>query len=178
MPPFAGQGLNSGLRDAANLSWKVAAVLRDQAGPVLLDSYGAERRPHVSAMVELSVRLGAVMMTRSRTRAAARDLVFGAGTRLPLFRRFFREMRFKPPPTYEAGLFVGAGEPVGSMLVQPMVLNARGVARRLDDLAGTGFALLGVDIEPAALAALSAALWRGSRRPACTSCSTTGCHAR
>jgi 3-(3-hydroxy-phenyl)propionate hydroxylase len=161
MPPFAGQGLNSGLRDAANLAWKATAVLRGQGGLELLDSYGAERRPHVRAMVDLSVRMGAVMMTRSRARATTRDLSFTVGQRLPLFRRFFREMRFKPPATYGAGLFVGAGDGgvVGSMLVQPWVLDELGALTRLDEVTGPGFALLGIDLAPGALGALSAPLW-------------------
>jgi 3-(3-hydroxy-phenyl)propionate hydroxylase len=161
MPPFAGQGLNSGLRDAANLAWKVAAVLRGQAGLILLDSYSAERRPHARDTVDLSVRMGAVMMTRSRLRAGARDAVFTAGRRLPLFSRFFREMRFKPAAAYRAGLFVGldGGAPVGGLLVQPRVLDRDGRMTRLDDLMGSGFVLLGVDVAPEIVAGLLDPLW-------------------
>ena len=156
MPPFAGQGLNSGLRDASNLSWKVAAVLRGQAGLAVLHSYSAERRPHIRAMIGLSVRMGAMMMTRSRVRAAARDVAFTAGRRLPVFSRFFREMRFKPPAAYDAGLFIGLGgdSPVGSMLVGPRVLDRDGAVRALDELMGRGFALLGVE-----MSALADPLW-------------------
>jgi 3-(3-hydroxy-phenyl)propionate hydroxylase len=162
MPPFAGQGLNSGLRDAFNLSWKLAAVLRGQAGLSVLDSYTTERRPHVQAMVDLSVRMGALMMTRSRARAAARDLAFVTGTRLPIFSRFFREMRFKPPATYHAGLFVGVGggTPVGSMLTGPRVIDRDGRVRALDELLGRDFALLGIEVEPGRLAQLEDPLWQ------------------
>jgi len=161
MPPFAGQGLNSGLRDAANLAWKVGAVLRGQAGLTLLDSYGAERRPHAREMVDLSIRMGAVMMTRSRVRASARDVVFMMGRRVPLFNRFFREMRFKPAAAYRAGLFVGldGGAPVGEMLLQPHVLHRDGRITRLDDLMGSGFVLLGVDVAPEVVADLTDPLW-------------------
>lgn len=161
MPPFAGQGLNSGLRDAANLAWKLDAVLRGQAGDALLDTYTAERRPHVSAMVKLSVRMGAIMMTGSHMRARARDFVFTAGQRVPVVRRFLREMRFKPPATYEAGLFVGLGttRATGSMLVSPRVLDGAGAFVDLDDVLGERFALLGVGGEPASLEALDAPLW-------------------
>ena len=44
-PPFLGQGMCQGIRDVANLSWKLGAVLRGEAEEVLLDSYGAERKP-------------------------------------------------------------------------------------------------------------------------------------
>src|SRR5271166_2039294 len=62
MPPFAGQGMNGGMKDAANLSWKLAAVLRGQAPAEILDTYEVERARNVRAMVNLSRRLGAVIM--------------------------------------------------------------------------------------------------------------------
>src|SRR5690606_33042113 len=52
-PPFAGQGMNSGLRDAVNLSWKLASVLQGQSGPALLDSYQQERKPHAWALIKM-----------------------------------------------------------------------------------------------------------------------------
>lgn len=162
MPPFAGQGLNSGLRDAANLSWKLVAVLDGQAGPELLATYTTERRPHVSAIVRLSVRMGSVMMTRSRARAWARDLAFASGRRLPFLSRFFREMRFKPPTAYNSGLVMGdntPGTPIGSMLVQPRVINADGQSVFLDDVIGTGFALLGIGVPPQTLDGLTSEVW-------------------
>ncbi|MFE9311988.1 FAD-dependent oxidoreductase [Streptomyces sp. NPDC006706] len=45
MPPTGAFGSNTGIQDAHNLAWKIAAVLRGWAGPTLLDSYEAERRP-------------------------------------------------------------------------------------------------------------------------------------
>ena len=48
MPPFNGQGMNSGMRDAENLAWKFAMVAEGEAGDELLDSYDIERRPHVT----------------------------------------------------------------------------------------------------------------------------------
>jgi 3-(3-hydroxy-phenyl)propionate hydroxylase len=171
MPPFAGQGLNSGLRDAFNLGWKLDLALRGNAGDRLLDTYTEERRPHVSAMVRLSIRMGAVMMTRSSVRARARDCAFMVGQRLPGVQGFLREMRFKPPATYESGLFVGlgaesSGAAVGSMLVQPRVVDAGGRLVDLDDVLGGGFALIAVGDSPAALDELSAPLWQrlGARR--------------
>lgn len=85
MPPFAGQGFSSGARDAGNLAWKLAGVLRG-APDSLLDSYEAERRPHATAMQRLAVRWGGVVQT-SRPRAArARDRLLSRidGTRLHL----------------------------------------------------------------------------------------------
>ncbi|HEX2939797.1 MAG TPA: bifunctional 3-(3-hydroxy-phenyl)propionate/3-hydroxycinnamic acid hydroxylase [Rhodopila sp.] len=61
-PPFLGQGLCAGVRDAANLAWKLAAVCRGAAADSLLDSYELERSPHVRAYIELAVELGRVIM--------------------------------------------------------------------------------------------------------------------
>lgn len=58
MPPFMGQGLNSGMRDAFNLGWKLAYVAKGWSTPELLDSYSAERLPHVRDVVEQSVETG------------------------------------------------------------------------------------------------------------------------
>ena len=60
-PPFIGQGLGAGLRDADNLAWKIAHVLTGQSGEDLLDSYDAERRPHARAMVKKAVMIGWAM---------------------------------------------------------------------------------------------------------------------
>lgn len=73
MPPFAGQGLNSGVRDAMNLSWKVASVVNGHANLHLLSTYESERRLNAQATIDLSVRLGEVVMTSSRRRALLRD---------------------------------------------------------------------------------------------------------
>jgi 3-(3-hydroxy-phenyl)propionate hydroxylase len=70
MPPWAGQGMNTGIRDAANLAWKVTAVVQDRARPGILDSYDAERRPHAKAMIDLPAALGRILSPTSRQVAA------------------------------------------------------------------------------------------------------------
>lgn len=65
-PPFIGQGMGAGIRDAANLSWKVAAVIDGTLPPAVLDSYETERRPHARAMVDLAVLVGRCMTTGGR----------------------------------------------------------------------------------------------------------------
>ena len=57
MPPFMGQGMCAGVRDAANLWWKLSAVLNG-ANPQLLDSYQTEREANARAFIEMSVNLG------------------------------------------------------------------------------------------------------------------------
>ena len=72
-PPFAGQGMCAGLRDAANLAWKLGAVVRRGAGPALLDSYQPEREPHVRGVIELAIAMGRVVCISDPALAAARD---------------------------------------------------------------------------------------------------------
>lgn len=152
MPPFAGQGLNSGLRDAANLCWKIAEVLQGRAHDALLDTYETERRPHAQAMIDVSVRLGDVVMTTDRRRALVRDVLVTAAMRTPPGRRYLREMRFRPPSRIEHGALarVGGAGPehlVGLPLPQPRVLSGRAHELvRLDDVLGQGWATLGIDL--------------------------------
>ena len=63
MPPFLGQGMCSGLRDAVNLAWKLRDVVQGRAPDSLLDSYETERMEHVRAYIELAVELGGVIQT-------------------------------------------------------------------------------------------------------------------
>ncbi|ABS63160.1 monooxygenase FAD-binding [Parvibaculum lavamentivorans DS-1] len=73
MPPFMGQGLCSGVRDAANLAWKIEAVLRGRAETALLDSYQPEREPHVRMITGMAVMMGKLVCTQNAEEAAARD---------------------------------------------------------------------------------------------------------
>ncbi|MDE0449795.1 MAG: bifunctional 3-(3-hydroxy-phenyl)propionate/3-hydroxycinnamic acid hydroxylase [Spirochaetaceae bacterium] len=57
-PPFMGQGMCAGIRDAANLAWKLALCIRQRHDDALLDSYQSERHPHVRAFIEGAVALG------------------------------------------------------------------------------------------------------------------------
>lgn len=102
MPPFAGQGFSSGARDAANLAWKLAAVLGG-APDALLDSYERERRPHVAAMQRTANLMGGFVQSTSPARVRARDAWLRAidGTRV----QRFVAANVKPLPTYGAGAF-------------------------------------------------------------------------
>lgn len=73
MPPFMGQGLCSGLRDAANLAWKLSAALNGNASNALLDSYQEERGPHVRDVIERAIAMGRVVCTLDPVEAAKRD---------------------------------------------------------------------------------------------------------
>jgi 3-(3-hydroxy-phenyl)propionate hydroxylase len=143
MPPFLGQGLCSGLRDAANLAWKLALVLAGGADEELLDTYETERRPHTEEMAATSVRMGHVFLVRNRFAAAARDAVLTAIQAVPRVRRFISHFEFKPLPAHREGLMAGGRRAgvVGTMFPQPTIGG-----QPLDDLLGPDFAVIGPDV--------------------------------
>ena len=79
MPPFMGQGMCAGLRDAWNLAWKLDLVLRGQAAPALLDTYTPERLPHVTDVIRASIFLGSIICIPEPEEAARRDAMFLSG---------------------------------------------------------------------------------------------------
>ncbi|QXZ10555.1 bifunctional 3-(3-hydroxy-phenyl)propionate/3-hydroxycinnamic acid hydroxylase [Comamonas sp. Y33R10-2] len=104
MPVWQGQGYNSGMRDASNLAWKLAMVVKGQAGPSLLDSYEQERRSHARSMIHLSEVAGDIFAPESHTAAKVRDTLMLAMNAVPPVKQYFSEMRFKPMPRYEQGV--------------------------------------------------------------------------
>ncbi|HJQ84390.1 MAG TPA: bifunctional 3-(3-hydroxy-phenyl)propionate/3-hydroxycinnamic acid hydroxylase, partial [Candidatus Binatia bacterium] len=81
MPPFAGQGMCAGIRDAANLAWKLDLVLGGKAADGLLDTYPTERIPQVRQVIEFSIELGKVICVADPAQAAARDAAMIATAR-------------------------------------------------------------------------------------------------
>ncbi|MGF7055768.1 3-(3-hydroxy-phenyl)propionate hydroxylase [Bosea sp. OAE752] len=126
-PPFLGQGLCAGIRDAANLAWKLQAVIDRKAPDTLLDSYESERAPHVTEYIELAVRLGGLI----NMRAAEQALQGRAPPGRPLPMRSIK-------PRLGAGLGIGNAEAVGRPAPQPRLSNGL----LLDDVVGDRFALL------------------------------------
>jgi 3-(3-hydroxy-phenyl)propionate hydroxylase len=118
-PPFLGQGMCAGMRDASNLAWKL-----ESGDDALLDSYESERRPHVQAFIELAVKLGAILQETDPAKAAERDRRFEAGA----------EMFDFPQP----GLG-GTKEPVGTIFSQPRLADGR----LMDEAIGQRFAIVG-----------------------------------
>ncbi|EFH90241.1 monooxygenase FAD-binding [Ktedonobacter racemifer DSM 44963] len=148
MPPFGGQGMNSGLRDVHNLCWKVALVLQRRAGQSILASYQGERVPHIREMILFSSTLGKIIMPTNRLVALLRDLLLrGVIARISAFTESLREMRVKPQPRYSQGLILSTRLPgfrhvPGSYLPQPQMLTRAHQPLALDDLLGPGFSLI------------------------------------
>lgn len=144
IPPFMAQGMAAGIRDAENLGWKLAGVIRGELAPTVLASYEQERKPHLMAMGKLSERAGAFMMPQSRWRSHAKDWVITALGKLPGIMPAIEEARMRPEPVLAAGLFVTlrGDRSAGRMFPQPTVADAQGHCLPLDEFLGDGFALV------------------------------------
>lgn len=146
-PPWIGQGLNAGMRDAFNLAWKLAWVVQGRMKPEQLASYHLERHAHAKAMIDLADMFGATLSLRNRPLAWLRDRFFLAIQHIPRFRDYVLQMKFKPMPRFSEGVVLNSGkarqdERVGRMFIQPLVEVNNGEPQRLDDVLGPRFALL------------------------------------
>ena len=147
-PPFAGQGMNAGLRDAHNLSWKLFLTSTGKSRPGLLETYEAERREPCWAMIQLAVAMGDIVMPIDNQDIAFRNSLVTWMDRFPGAKDFITQMKFKPSPRYETGAFVNLknqeffGSLVGEMLPQIPVTSLDGFAIRLDQILGQGFTLI------------------------------------
>lgn len=149
-PPFLGQGMCAGIRDAANLAWKLDAVLAGRSPEALLDTYESERKPHVRALIELAVRLGGIIQTTDAAEAAARDARFAAGR---------PEIFELPPQLLGAGAFDPQAEAIaGRPFPQPRLRDGR----LLDELLGRRSAVIGRRDTLQAAAPATAERWRRS----------------
>ena len=141
-PPFAGQGLCAGLRDAANLAWKLAAVLKGEAGDALLDTYTTERRPHVKAVIELALMMGRTVCILDPAAAAARD------AHLLAERAKITEdvpgQGFGFPPMHSAAFLAGSPA-AGELFIQPWSDGLK-----WDDVSGDGAYLIAASPAPVA----------------------------
>lgn len=160
MPPFMGQGMNSGLRDALTLGFELDLVLKRQASDSLLDNYQKERADHVQSYIELSMEMGKVVCILDEAAAAERDAAFAAGHLPPP----------PVPPVLTDGLVAKNGDAVapgaGVLMPHAMLKTPLGDVERLDNVAGRRFfvvtrngAAAGLDaVQRAALARIDAAV--------------------
>jgi 3-(3-hydroxy-phenyl)propionate hydroxylase len=148
-PPSVGQGLVAGLRDAANLAWKLAWVVQGRASASILDSYDQERRPHAIKMIRLAKFMGQLVMPRSQLRAIAVHGTMALLRRASVARRWFDELGMKPQNAFTEGLFVRGGNGRrGGCLPQGLVRSASGSIAWSDAAFGSGLVLVGLGADP------------------------------
>ena len=123
-PPFLGQGMCAGMRDVGNLAWKLARVLSGKSADDLLDTYQAERSPHVREYIELAVRLGGLINTKAMAEAMPGAALGGEPVRMSSIK-----------PRLGPGLAPGWNGPARSIAPQPR----SGDGTRLDDHVGYRF---------------------------------------
>ncbi|KJC61545.1 hypothetical protein UP10_06625 [Bradyrhizobium sp. LTSPM299] len=156
-PPFLGQGLCAGIRDAVNLAWKLKLVLRGDADDALLDSYEIERKPHVCAVVASAKEFGTIIGELDPAAAAERD----ARLRADLKDGRAETIRQKFIPDLVSGLIAQDAKLAGRLFVQPHVRAPNGGVCRLDDLLKPEFAIVTAAAEPMAwLSDASRAGWQ------------------
>ena len=151
-PQFIGQGMNAGVRDADNLSWKLHAVLRHGAYPALLDTYESERKPHAKAMIALSVFNKSVVSLKHPLAAKARDAGLWAARHTPVLGGWVERAGMKPKPRYRSGTYVGVPRrpfgAAGTLSPQPSVRRYDGRPVRFDDAVGIGWTVVGLGADP------------------------------
>jgi hypothetical protein len=136
-PPFAGQGMCAGLRDAVNLAWKLDHVLARPEAEALLATYETERIPHAAQVIQFAIDLGKVICVPDPDEAAARDAAMSAaaadGTATP----------GPAMPPLEAGILAPGTPAVGELFVQGRISRQGSEApARFDDVVGAGWRLV------------------------------------
>jgi hypothetical protein len=140
MPPFLGQGLNSGIRDAANLAWRLALVANGSAPTDLLDDYVAERSDQAQTIVRESVQMGGIICLTDPEEAARRDDFIRANSQQTV------SLRTNWPLT--TGTLRKEDSGAGTLALQARV-GIDGVVGMLDDMSEAGrFMLIGADGDP------------------------------
>jgi 3-(3-hydroxy-phenyl)propionate hydroxylase len=138
-PPFIGQGLGAGLRDAANLTWKLAAVLTAGAREDLLATYEVERAPHARSLIRQALLLGRIMTGGGRGAAWVRRPAVAALGHVP----GAAALLDRGSPPLRPGPLVAARRRPGALPGRLVPQPPLGGGRRLDDdVLGPGFAVL------------------------------------
>ncbi|MEX0427688.1 FAD-dependent monooxygenase [Nocardioides sp. DS6] len=148
MPPWAGAGMQSGIRDSYDLGWKLARVLHGRLDEAVLDTYEAERRPNVAFYTHVAVTNGRVIKGLATPEEIAEMSAPDPS---------FQVTPWGPPlsrdPVLADGWFRGPvasdDSAIARMIPQPRVCDPMGLEHLLDDLIGEGFILLGANVDPA-----------------------------
>ena len=136
-PPFIGQGMGAGIRDAANLAWKIAGVHHGTLASDVLDSYEQERKPHAQKMIRLALGVGWAMTGGGRVGNAARRVVLPRLRFIPGLRD--RVVDSTTPALHRSALVCGSRNRLTGRLCPNPPLHD---GKRLDDVLGTDFALI------------------------------------
>ncbi|PJZ25673.1 3-(3-hydroxyphenyl)propionate hydroxylase [Leptospira hartskeerlii] len=152
-PQFMGQGMSSGIRDAFNLGWKLIEVIGGRAEERLLDTYQSERYFHAKAMIQVSTILKDLVSLENKVLAVLRNSILRIIKTIPSLYRILQEGKFKPKPKYKKGKYFGlprnsANLHAGTLIPQPDLQIMDGTIRKMDQIIGNSFALIGQGNDP------------------------------
>ncbi|WAL67757.1 bifunctional 3-(3-hydroxy-phenyl)propionate/3-hydroxycinnamic acid hydroxylase [Amycolatopsis cynarae] len=143
MPPWIGQGMASGVRDAHNLCWKLSGVLRGVLPESVLDTYETERQPHVRATTRRAVLVGRIITERRPAVTKVRDVIFRAAEAAPAVRQRMHDSLWVPDCRYRKGFLADDGRSAtGWKIPQPEILDENGEKLLLDEVTGGRWTLL------------------------------------
>lgn len=149
MPPWIGQGMAAGVRDAANLCWKLEAVIRGNLDESVLHSYQTERDPHVRETTDHAVFSGRLITERREWVAAIRNVTMRGLNRIPGFAKWIVATHWIPNAHYPKGfVHPTAHKARGWQLPQPDVIDDNGTTVRFDDTRGKGWTVLTTSATP------------------------------
>ena len=148
-PPFAGQGMNSGIRDVGNLGWKLALAIKRPKSKNILETYFLERKDHCWALINLAIRMGKIMVPKNSLESFLSTSFF----RLIKFNKkllsYVSQMKYRPKPKINTGLVFFHGKEtrddkklIGTLFPQPLVQDKAGILSNLDEVLGNKFSLV------------------------------------
>lgn len=143
MPPFAGAGMCTGVRDAVSLSWRLNAILEGKLDEAVIDSFVSERMHHAKHFIDFSQQLGDIICIADPEKAAERDRNMMAA---------LAERDYKPIKVdlVQLGEGVWCDTPAAGMLSTQGVVEANGKQGRFDQVVGQGWMVIGYNADPAA----------------------------
>ncbi|RHW38347.1 bifunctional 3-(3-hydroxy-phenyl)propionate/3-hydroxycinnamic acid hydroxylase [Lysinibacillus yapensis] len=141
-PPFMGQGMCTGIRDAKNLAWKLDLVLRNEAEKSLLESYTVERYDHCKGLVQMAIQLGKIICISDEKEVEARDQAFLSGNVPP-----FPDMPILTKGILHNNLNHEISSPVGELSLQGFV-KYQGNVGRFDDVVTQGWTIISPKTDP------------------------------
>ena len=148
-PPFAGQGMNSGIRDVGNLGWKLALAIKKPRSKEILETYYLERKEHCWALINLAIRMGKIMMPKSRLGSFFNASFFRLIKINKNLLSYVSQMKYRPRPKISKGIVFFHGKEtkidkklIGALFPQPLVQDIKGTQSYLDDVLGNKFSIV------------------------------------
>jgi 3-(3-hydroxy-phenyl)propionate hydroxylase len=148
-PPFAGQGMNSGIRDVGNLGWKLALAIKKPKSKDILETYFQERKDHCWALINLAIRMGNIMVPKNTLDSFFKASFFRLIKINKTLLSYVSQMKYRPKPKINTGLIFFHGKEtrddkklIGTLFPQPLVQDKKGILSSLDEVLGNKFSLV------------------------------------